>query len=61
MSSSAQRGPGAVAPADDKKKGISRVFGRMKTVLRRSDGSKRLPFAAKSSTQGQGIATAESR
>ncbi|KAB8298044.1 hypothetical protein EYC80_001816 [Monilinia laxa] len=48
MSSSAQRTP--VPMAEDKKKGLSRVLGRMKTVLRRSDGSKRLPFTTKTST-----------
>ncbi|THV49844.1 hypothetical protein BGAL_0176g00030 [Botrytis galanthina] len=60
MSSSAQGAPRAPAvPSiptipttsnDDKKKGLSRVLGRMKTVLKRSDGSKRLSFAGKSST-----------
>ncbi|QSZ34370.1 hypothetical protein DSL72_005962 [Monilinia vaccinii-corymbosi] len=42
MSSSAPGAP--VALGDGKKKGFSRVLGRMKTVLRRSDGSKRLSF-----------------
>ncbi|TGO34346.1 hypothetical protein BHYA_0201g00090 [Botrytis hyacinthi] len=57
MSSSAQGAPRAPAVPtipttsnDDKKKGLSRVLGRMKTVLKRSDGSKRLSFAGKSST-----------
>ncbi|TGO12902.1 hypothetical protein BTUL_0080g00220 [Botrytis tulipae] len=60
MSSSAQGAPRAQAVPtiptipttsnDDKKKGLSRVLGRMKTVLKRSDGSKRLSFAGKSST-----------
>ncbi|KAI9644913.1 hypothetical protein NHQ30_006947 [Ciborinia camelliae] len=46
MSSSAQGAP--AGPAADKKKGLSRVLGRMKSVLRRRrDGSKRLSFAAK--------------
>ncbi|RAL59633.1 hypothetical protein DID88_006492 [Monilinia fructigena] len=45
MSSSAQGTP--VPMAGDKKKGLSRVLGRMKTVLRRSDGSKRLSFSTK--------------
>ncbi|KAA8571179.1 hypothetical protein EYC84_000517 [Monilinia fructicola] len=48
MSSSAQGTP--VPLAEDKKKGLSRVLGRMKTVLRRSDGSKRLSFTSKTST-----------
>ncbi|KAK6600026.1 hypothetical protein H4I96_07352 [Botrytis cinerea] len=57
MSSSAQGAPRAPAVStvpttsnDDKKKGLSRVLGRMKTVLKRSDGSKRLSFVGKSST-----------
>ncbi|TGO75341.1 hypothetical protein BELL_0219g00060 [Botrytis elliptica] len=57
MSSSAQGAPRAPAIStipttsnDDKKKGLSRVLGRMKTVLKRSDGSKRLSFVGKSST-----------
>ncbi|KAM0147734.1 hypothetical protein ACHAQE_010007 [Botrytis cinerea] len=56
MSSSAQGAPRAPAVStvpttsnDDKKKGLSRVLGRMKTVLKRSDGSKRLSFVGKSS------------
>ncbi|ESZ90915.1 hypothetical protein SBOR_8706 [Sclerotinia borealis F-4128] len=47
--SSLTHGTSAI-PIDDKKKGLSRVFGRMKTVLRRSDGSRRLTFAGKAST-----------
>ncbi|KAF5872792.1 uncharacterized protein Bfra_006155 [Botrytis fragariae] len=59
MSSSAQGAPRAPAVStvpttsnDDKKKGLSRVLGRMKTVLKRGDGSKRLSFVGKSSTTG---------
>ncbi|CAD6446289.1 c8ea486c-09f5-46d7-82ee-dc9163d9bcb0 [Sclerotinia trifoliorum] len=48
MSSSAQGTP--AVPVNEKKKGLSRVLGRMKTVLKRSDGSKRLSFTSKPST-----------
>lgn len=45
MSAPAQEGP--AAPAEEKKKGLSKYVQRMKTVLKRSDGSKRLSFASR--------------
>lgn len=41
MSTPANTGP-------EEKKGIRKVLSRMKTVLRRSDGSKRLPISGRS-------------
>jgi hypothetical protein len=48
MSAPANDGPGPV----EKKKGVSKLVSRMKTVLKRSDGSKRLSFMGKASTAG---------
>lgn len=44
MSTSAREGPGV--PVE--KKGLSKYMSRMKTVLKRGDGSKRLSFSGKS-------------
>ncbi|KAH9223117.1 hypothetical protein DL95DRAFT_125850 [Leptodontidium sp. 2 PMI_412] len=45
MSAPARDGPAVPA---EKKGGLSKIVSRMKTVLKRSDGSKRLSFSAKS-------------
>jgi len=45
MSAPAQQGP--TAPVEEKKKGLSKYVQRMKTVLKRSDGSKRLSFSSR--------------
>ncbi|KAF7869899.1 hypothetical protein EAF04_004683 [Stromatinia cepivora] len=48
MSSSEQGAP--AVPVNEKKKGLSRVLGRMKSVLKRSAGSKGLSFTSKTPT-----------
>ncbi|KAM3069392.1 hypothetical protein ACMFMG_005498 [Clarireedia jacksonii] len=59
MSSSAPRGS-APPPAEDKKKGLSKMVSRMKTVLRRSDGSKRFSMTARTpATAGPSAPKAE--
>jgi hypothetical protein len=44
---SAPVGEGAAIPVEEKKKGLSKYVSRMKSVLKRSDGSKRLSFSGK--------------
>ncbi|KAF4630530.1 hypothetical protein G7Y89_g7610 [Cudoniella acicularis] len=56
MSSSAQEGPGVPG---EKKKGLSTLVSRMKTVLRKSDGSKRLSFSSKGATAGPSVVKAD--
>jgi hypothetical protein len=44
MSTPAKDGP----PEEKKEKGVNKLITRMKTVLKRSDGSKRLSFSGRS-------------
>jgi hypothetical protein len=40
--------PANDGPAEKKEKGVEKLLTRMKTVLKRSDGSKRFSFSARS-------------